>query len=66
VGWQWTFGPGILLGVDAGVQLKLGADRNVTLPPGASADMQKDANNLVDLASSYPLPSFHLRFGWSL
>jgi hypothetical protein len=46
------------------VQLKLSADRNVTLPSGSSQDMRDNADTLVDAASSYPLPSFHLRLGW--
>lgn len=64
LGYLWTFGPGVVLGLDVGVQLKLSADRNVTMPPGSTQSMQDNANSLVDLGSSYPLPSFHLRFGW--
>ncbi|HEX4384611.1 MAG TPA: hypothetical protein VH083_16730 [Myxococcales bacterium] len=64
IGYLWTFGPGFTLGLDVGAQLKLSATRNVTLPPGASQETQNDTNNLVDVASNYPLPSFHLRLGW--
>jgi hypothetical protein len=64
LGYLWTFGPGIVLGLDAGVQFKLSADPHVTLPPGSTQNMQDDAKTLVDLGSSYPLPSFHFRLGW--
>jgi hypothetical protein len=53
-----------LLGVDAGVQLKLSSDVSTTLPPGASTDLQNDVHNIVDAGASYPLPSFHFRLGW--
>jgi hypothetical protein len=64
VGWLWTFGPGLTLGLDAGVQLKLSSTGNPVIPPGAPQSVVDDANKFVDVASSYPLPSFHLRLGW--
>jgi hypothetical protein len=64
VGYLWTVGPGVVLGVDAGVQLKLSSDAQVTLPPGAPPDMQSQANRVVDVFGHYPLPSMHLRVGW--
>jgi len=64
VGYLWTVGPGVVLGVDAGVQLKLSSDAQVTLPPGAPSDMQSQADRVVDVFGHYPLPSMHLRVGW--
>jgi hypothetical protein len=64
VGWIWTFEPGFLLGFDFGIQLKLSADKTVTVPPGATADIRNRVENLADLGASYPLPSLHLRVGW--
>src|SRR6266849_2590264 len=64
VGYLWTVGPGVVLGVDAGVQLKLSSDAQVTLPPGAPPDMQSQADRVVDVFGHYPLPSMHLRVGW--
>lgn len=66
VGWMWTFEPGFLLAFDLGVQLKLSADRTVTVPPSATADVRDRVNNLADLGASYPLPSVRLRVGWML
>jgi hypothetical protein len=64
VGYLWTVGPGVVLGVDAGVQLKLSSDAQVVLPPGAPPDMRSQANRVVDVFGHYPLPSLHLRAGW--
>ena len=64
LGYMWTFGPGIVLGVDAGVQLKLSSDARVDMPSGATQNMKDNAQNLADIGASYPLPSFHLRLGW--
>jgi hypothetical protein len=64
IGFLWTFGPGFVLGLDAGAQLTLSGQRNLTLPAAADQETRNDANKLVDAASSYPLPSFHLRLGW--
>jgi hypothetical protein len=66
LGWMWTFEGGFLLGVDLGVQLKLSADRNVTVPLAATPDIRNRVENYVDLGASYPLPSLHLRLGWIL
>jgi hypothetical protein len=66
VGWMWTFDPGFLLALDLGIQVKLSADRAVTVPPAATADARDRVNNLADLGSSYPLPSIRLRAGWML
>jgi len=65
-GWMWTFEPGFLVAVDLGIQLKMHANRTVTMPPGSTADMQKRADNLADLGAGYPLPSLHFRLGWML
>jgi hypothetical protein len=64
VGYLWTFGPGVVLGVDAGVQLKLSSDAQVSLPPGSPADMQSQADRVVEVFGNNPLPSLHLRLGW--
>jgi hypothetical protein len=64
VGYQWIVGPGVVLGVDAGVQLKLSSDAQVTLPAGSPADMRAQADRVVDVFGNYPLPSMHLRVGW--
>jgi hypothetical protein len=64
IGYQWTVGPGIVLGVDGGVQLKLSSDAQVSLPPGSPADMQAQADRVVDVFGNYPLPSVHFRLGW--
>jgi hypothetical protein len=67
VGFLWTWSSGFLLGVDAGVQFKLSADKNVVIPPDADTfdpNLRKNINNFVDAATSYPLPSFHFRVGW--
>lgn len=64
IGYQWTFGPGLVVGMDAGVQLKLSSDAQVSLPPGSPADMQSQADRVVDVFGNYPLPSVHLRVGW--
>jgi len=64
VGYLWTVGPGVVLGVDAGVQLKLSSDAQVSLPPGSPPDMQSQADRVVDVFGHYPLPSMHLRVGW--
>ncbi|HEY6910042.1 MAG TPA: hypothetical protein VI356_11775 [Myxococcales bacterium] len=64
LGYLWTFGPGIVLGLDAGVQLKLSKDQHVNMPAGATQSMKDNAQSLVDFASSIPLPSFHFRLGW--
>ena len=66
VGWLWTFEPGFLLGLDLGIQLKLGADRTVTVPAAATPDIRDRVNNLADLGASYPLPSLRLRVGWMM
>jgi hypothetical protein len=64
IGWLWTHDSGLLLGLDFGVQLKLAADSKVNVPFGTPADVQRDVQNLADVGSSYPLPSFHFRIGW--
>ncbi|MGE5047321.1 MAG: hypothetical protein ACM3PC_02035 [Deltaproteobacteria bacterium] len=64
LGYLWTFGPGIVLGLDAGVQLKLSKDQNVNMPAGSTQSMRDNAQSLVDFAGSIPLPSFHFRLGW--
>lgn len=64
LGYLWTFGPGIVLGLDAGVQLKLSKDQHVNMPAGSTQSMQDNAQSLVDFAGSVPLPSFHFRLGW--
>ena len=64
IGYLWTVGPGVVLGVDGGVQLKLSSDAQVTLPPGSPADMQSQADRVVDVFGNNPLPSLHFRLGW--
>jgi hypothetical protein len=64
IGWLWTFGRGFLLGADLGVQLKLTGAVTVKVPSSAPPDVQKKAQNLADVGSSYPLPSLNLRAGW--
>jgi hypothetical protein len=64
VGWMWAFDSGVILGVDLGVQLKLTADRTVTVPPAATPDVRDRVDNLADLGASYPLPSLHFRIGF--
>jgi hypothetical protein len=64
IGWLWTFGKGFLLGTDLGVQLKLASDVTVKVPSTAPPGVQKNAENLADVGSSYPLPSLHVRAGW--
>ncbi len=64
IGYLWTVGPGVVLGMDAGVQLKLSSNPQVSLPPGAPADMQSQANRVVDVFGNNPLPSLHFRVGW--
>jgi hypothetical protein len=64
IGYLWTVGPGVMLGMDAGVQLKLSSNPQVSLPPGAPADMQSQANRVVDVFGNNPLPSLHFRVGW--
>ena len=66
IGWQWTLGPGFLLGFDFGAQLKLSGEPTVTVPPGASQSQIDKAHKLVDVGSSYPLPSLRLRIGWMI
>jgi len=64
VGVLWTIGPGIVLGADAGVQLKLSSNPQVSLPSGAPPEMRSQADKVVDIFGNYPLPSVHLRLGW--
>jgi hypothetical protein len=64
VGYLKTIGAGFVFGADAGVQLKLSAKQTVNMPPGATADMQSGADKIVELGTSYPLPSVHVRIGW--
>jgi len=64
LGYLWTFGPGLTVGMDAGVQLKLSSDAQINLPPGSPADMQSQAQRVVDIFGNGPLPSFHLQLGW--
>jgi hypothetical protein len=64
IGYLWTFGPGLTVGMDAGVQLKLSSDAQINLPPGSPADMQSQAQRVVDVFGNGPLPSFHLQLGW--
>lgn len=66
VGWMWTYEPGFVVAFDLGIQLKLSADRTVTVPPAATPDVRDRVNNLADLGASYPLPSIRLRLGWML
>jgi hypothetical protein len=66
VGWIWTLDRGFFLGFDIGIQLKLVADKTVTVPPSATPDIRNRVENLADLGASYPLPSLHLRVGWML
>ena len=63
-GWLWTFERGFLLGVDLGVQLKLAGSDTVTVPAGSPPEVRSKAQNLADVGTSYPLPSFHFRVGW--
>jgi hypothetical protein len=63
IGYLWTLGP-VVIGMDAGVQLKLSSDPQISLPPGAPPDMQSQAQKAVDLVGNGPLPSFHLRLGF--
>jgi hypothetical protein len=46
------------------VQLKLSSNPQVNLPPGSPADMQSQADRVVDVFGNYPLPSVHFRLGW--
>lgn len=67
VGFLWAWSSGFLLGLDAGVQFKLSADKNVVVPADADVfdpNLRKSINNFVDAGTSYPLPSFHFRIGW--
>jgi len=64
IGYQWTFGPGLVVGMDAGVQLKLSSDAQKSLPAGSPPEMQSKADQVVDVFGNYPLPSVHLRLGW--
>jgi hypothetical protein len=67
IGFLWAWSSGLLVGLDAGVQLKLSADKNVVVPPDADVfdpNLRKNINNFVDAGTSYPLPSFHFRIGW--
>jgi hypothetical protein len=64
IGYLWTVGPGVVLGVDGGVQLKLSSNPQVNLPPNSPADMQSQADRVVDVFGNYPLPSVHFRLGW--
>lgn len=64
IGYLWTVGPGVVLGVDGGVQLKLSSNPQISLPPGAPPDMQSQADRVVDVFGNYPLPSVHFRVGW--
>jgi hypothetical protein len=66
IGWLWRFDPGLLLGFDLGVQLKLASDEVVKLPGSATPDIRQRVQNLADLGASYPLPSLRLRIGWML
>jgi hypothetical protein len=66
VGWLWRFDPGLLIGFDVGVQLKLASDQTVVLPSSATPDIRQRVENLADLGASYPLPSLRLRIGWML
>ena len=63
IGYLWNLGP-VVLGMDAGVQLKLSSDPRISLPAGAPPDMQSQAQRAVDLVGNGPLPSFHLRLGF--
>ncbi len=64
VGYQWTVGPGIVLGADAGVQLVLSSSSQKSLPSGAPPEMQSQADHVIEVFGSYPLPSVRLRLGW--
>ena len=66
IGWLWRFDPGLLLGFDLGIQLKLASDQVVVLPASATPDIRQRVENLADLGASYPLPSLRLRIGWML
>ena len=65
-GWMWTFDPGLLVALELGIQVKLIADRTVTIPSAATPDTRDRVNNLADLGSTYPLPSIRFRIGWML
>ncbi len=64
IGYQWTVGPGIVLGTDAGVQLVLSSSSQKSLPSGAPPEMQSKADDVISVFGSYPLPSVRLRLGW--
>jgi hypothetical protein len=64
IGYQWTVGPGIVVGADAGVQLALSSSSQKSLPSGAPPEMQSQADHVIEVFGSYPLPSVHLRLGW--
>jgi hypothetical protein len=66
LGWLWTLGPGLLLGLDLGVQLKLASTTSISVPPGSSSSVRNAVQALADLGASYPLPSVHFRIGWML
>ena len=63
-GWLWRFDPGLIVGLDVGIQVKLSSDEVVTLPPSATPEIRERVQNLADLGASYPLPSLRLRIGW--
>lgn len=65
-GWVWPLDRGFVVGFDLGVQLKLTGNANVTLPPSASPSVRKNAQDVANVGTSYPLPSLHLRLGWML
>ena len=64
LGWLWAYDSGFTLGLELGVQLKLSADRNVTVPAQASQTQRDNVNNLIDFAASLPLPSLNFRTGY--
>ena len=64
LGYQWTIGPGIVVGADAGVQLVLSSSSQKNLPSGTPPEMQSRADDVISVFGSYPLPSVHLRLGW--
>lgn len=64
LGWLWRYDSGFSIGFDAGVQLALASSKTVVVPAQASQSQKDSVNNLVDAASSIPLPALNLRIGW--
>jgi len=64
LGWQWVWSSGFALGFEAGVQVTLGHQDTVNLPPGTPPDVIRETRDLLNFGASVPLPVVNFTIGY--